>query len=198
MIFIDILFLSSSLTLTLLFFLYGFNHYYVLFNSRRYIAPPLPASQSGNQPLVAIHLPVYNEKYVVSRLVAACARMAEMYGIEKVKIVLIDDSDDDTIETIDQVVAGYIENHYRIEVLRRGNRQGFKAGALQAALESSNEEYIAVFDADFTPPPNFLNCSLPYFLYDERLGVIQSRWTHINRDYNPLTWAIALGIDVIS
>jgi cellulose synthase/poly-beta-1,6-N-acetylglucosamine synthase-like glycosyltransferase len=122
--------------------------------------------------------------------------MAEQYGIEKVKILVIDDSDDDTAVMLDELVEAYQEKHFRIEILRRGSRQGFKAGALQAALDETQEEFIAIFDADFVPAPDFLVRTLPYFIEDECLGIIQSRWTHINRDYNLLTRAIATGIDV--
>jgi cellulose synthase/poly-beta-1,6-N-acetylglucosamine synthase-like glycosyltransferase len=196
MMFIQVVFLAFSMIVTLFFFLYGFNNYYLLSASRRYRTPMLPPGSLNRKPCVAIHLPIYNEKYVVHRLVAACARMADEYGIESVRICVIDDSDDETAGIVDQVVEGYQEKHYRIEVLRRGSRQGFKAGALQAALDRTEEEYIAIFDADFIPPPNFLHRTVPFLVQDDRLGIIQSRWTHINRDYNVLTSAIALGIDV--
>jgi len=194
--FLTIGFLSFSLILTFFFFVYGFNHYYLLIAARRYKSPKLPPVSPKYKPRVTIHLPIYNEKYVVRRLVEACACMAETYGIEMVNIVIIDDSDDDTIQTVNKVVDDYLEKHYRIEVLRRGSRQGFKAGALQAALDRTEEEFIAVFDADFIPPPDFLLRTLPYFIQDESLGIVQSRWAHINRDYNLLTGAIATGIDV--
>jgi len=193
---INFVFLSFSLTLTLLFFLYGFNHYYLIIAARRYKSPKLQPDSSGYRPRVAIHLPVYNEKYVLRRLVEACAGMAEEYGVERVHILIIDDSDDDTAEMVNEVVEDYSEKHFRIEVLRRGCRQGFKAGALQAALDQTEEEFIAVFDADFIPPPDFLVSSMPYFLHEESLGIIQCRWTHTNRNYNVLTRAIAIGIDV--
>ena len=193
---LNIVFLSFSSILTLLFFLYGFNHYYLLIAARRYKSPVLLQDPSGCRARVAIHLPVYNEKYVIRRLVDACAQMAEEYGIERVTILVIDDSDDDTAEIVDKVVEEYKGKHFRIEVIRRGSRHGFKAGALQAALERTEEEFIAIFDADFIPPQNFLIRTLPYFIQDESLGVIQTRWTHINRNYNLITRAIATGIDV--
>jgi cellulose synthase/poly-beta-1,6-N-acetylglucosamine synthase-like glycosyltransferase len=188
--------LTLSLILTLLFFLYGFNHYYLLLASRRYRTPDLPGKDGDSRPRVSIHLPVYNEKYVVRRLVDACTRMAEAYGPEKVRILIIDDSTDDTVGIIDDITRELGEGRARIEVLRRHNRQGFKAGALQAALERTDEEFIAIFDADFIPAADFLVRTVPYFFQDERLGIIQSRWTHINREYNFLTQAIAIGIDV--
>jgi len=194
--FIQTVFLVSSIVLTLLFFLYGFNHYYLLSAARRYKSPELQPDSMASKPRVAIHVPVYNEKYVIPRLVSACASMAENYGNDRVKIVIIDDSDDETVEVIDQEVANYQARHLQIEVLRRFSRQGYKAGALQAALDRTEEEFVAVFDADFTPPPDFLVRSVPLFIQNERLGIIQGRWTHINRNYNALTEAIAIGIDV--
>ena len=193
--FMQVAFMSLSLLLTLLFFLYGFNHYYLLSVARWYRSPDVDDTR-GHRPRVSIHLPVYNEKYVIRRLAAACARMAEEYGTERVKVLILDDSDDDTSVEIDKVVEEYMKQHLQIEVLRREGRQGFKAGALQMALDTTEEEFIAIFDADFIPPADFLVRTMPHFAQDERLGVIQSRWTHINRDYNFLTKAIAIGIDV--
>jgi cellulose synthase/poly-beta-1,6-N-acetylglucosamine synthase-like glycosyltransferase len=193
--FLQILFISLSMVLTLLFFLYGFNHYFLLYSARRYIAPNLGA---GSQPrsAVCIHLPIYNEKYVIHRLIAACSKMAKAYGIDKVRIIIIDDSEDDSIHVVDEVVKEYQGKGYKVEILRRNNRQGFKAGALQAALKITEEDFIVVFDADFIPAEDFLSRTIPYFLSDDNLGIIQSRWTHTNRNYNSLTKAIAIGIDV--
>jgi cellulose synthase/poly-beta-1,6-N-acetylglucosamine synthase-like glycosyltransferase len=161
--FIQTLFLLLSLLLTILFFLYGFNHYYLLAAARRYQPPILPAEALPFRPPVAIHLPLYNEKYVVRRLVEACIRMTEAYGREKVTITLIDDSNDETIGVVDELVQAGLNQHFQIEVLRRGNRQGYKAGALQAALERTSEAFIAVFDADYTPPADFLVRTVPFF-----------------------------------
>lgn len=179
----------------MLFFLYGFNHYYLLSAAARY-KPPKIEDNSKYKPHVSIHLPIYNEKYVIRRLVAACARMAEEYGTDRVHILIIDDSDDDTAVVVDEVVKDYLKKHFRIDVLRRDDRQGFKAGALQAALDMTKDEFITIFDADFIPSVDFLVRTIPYLVQDERLGIIQSRWTHFNRDYNFLTRAIAIGIDV--
>ncbi len=192
---LQIIFAGCSLVLTFLFFLYGFNHYYLLAAARRYKSPVLTGT-AGRRPSVSIHLPVYNEKYVIRRLVAACARMAEAYGRAEVNILIIDDSDDDTVAEIDDVTAEYLAKGFRIGVLRRESRQGFKAGGLQRALEQTEDEFVVVFDADFIPSADFLMCTLPYFVQDERLGIIQTRWAHLNRDYNFLTRSIAVGIDV--
>jgi cellulose synthase/poly-beta-1,6-N-acetylglucosamine synthase-like glycosyltransferase len=188
-------FITISSILTACFFLYGFNQYYLLFAARRYKSPRI-GDAAAERPRVSIHLPIYNEKYVVRRLLAACASMAEAYGLDKVSILVLDDSDDDTTLEVSAVVGEYVSQGVQIEVLPRGSRQGFKAGALQAALDRTNEDFIAVFDADFVPPADFLVCSVPFLVQDRHLGIVQSRWAHLNRDYSPVTRAIAIGIDV--
>jgi cellulose synthase/poly-beta-1,6-N-acetylglucosamine synthase-like glycosyltransferase len=193
--FVPTLFFALTLTITLLFFLYGFNHYYLLNAARKYWIPALP-DHSMARPRVSIQLPVYNEKYVIRRLVSACAEMAEAYGIEKTRIIILDDSDDDTVLEVDKVVEEFKEKHFQIEVLRRGCRDGFKAGALQVAIAQTEEEFIAIFDADFIPSAEFLLNTLPYFAQNECLGIIQTRWTHHNKDYNLLTQALSHAIDV--
>lgn len=184
-----------SVLLTFLFFLYGFNQYYLLVEARRYRQPPLPQMPYPRPP-VAIHLPVYNEQYVVRRVVEACSCMAEAYGKDLVRIMVLDDSDDETVAEIDRVVDEYCRQGYRIEILRRGNRDGYKAGALQVALTETAEEFIAIFDADFVPTQDFLIKTIPYFSNDQKLGIVQSRWTHLNKGYNLLTGAISHAIDV--
>jgi cellulose synthase/poly-beta-1,6-N-acetylglucosamine synthase-like glycosyltransferase len=97
---------------------------------------------------------------------------------------------------VDQVIEEFKQQHFNIEVQRRANRKGFKAGALQAALENTEEKYIAIFDADFIPSEDFLLQTIPYFSEKENLGIVQSRWTHLNQDFSLLTQAIAHAIDV--
>jgi cellulose synthase/poly-beta-1,6-N-acetylglucosamine synthase-like glycosyltransferase len=188
-------FFILSVIISLFFFLYGFNHYYMLSKAKHYKQPPCLDCPSL-RPAVSIQLPIYNEKYVTHRLMDACTRMVEVYGIDKAQIVLLDDSDDDTIEEIDKVVEDYRQRNFNIEIFRRGTRQGFKAGALQIALERTPEDFISIFDADFTPPPDFLVRTLPYFAQDENLGIVQSRWGHLNRDFNILTRGTAILMDI--
>jgi len=192
---IQSLIFALSMILSLLFFLYGFNHYYLLNSSRRYRTPPLP-DHSQARPVVSIQLPIYNEKNVIRRLVAACAPMAEAYGMEKVEILILDDSDDDTILDVDQVVTEYKEKHFQIELLHRGNRDSFKAGGLQAALNWTEAEFIVIFDADFFPSADFLLGTLTYFDRNESLGIVQGRWTYLNKSYNLVTRAISQSIDI--
>jgi cellulose synthase/poly-beta-1,6-N-acetylglucosamine synthase-like glycosyltransferase len=195
MVWIQLLFFIISIILSLLFFIYGFNHYYLLNASRKYKAPD-PPDFPGKRPAVAIHLPIYDEKYVLSRLVAACTQMVLAYGIEIVRIMILDDSDDDTVQEVDRLVWEYQQKGFRIEVLRRSNRNGYKAGALQAALAETKEDYIAIFDADFIPPEDFLLRSMPYFAGDEHLAIVQGRWSFVNKESSLLTRAISHIIDV--
>jgi cellulose synthase/poly-beta-1,6-N-acetylglucosamine synthase-like glycosyltransferase len=97
---------------------------------------------------------------------------------------------------VDEIVTEYRQKNFDIHAQRRTNRLGYKAGALQIALENTQAEYIAIFDADYTPPKDFLLQTIPYLIQDQRLAIVQSRWTHLNRNYNRITRAVAIGIDV--
>ena len=180
-----------SLLVTFAFFPYGYNYFYLLLVSKRYktIQP-----ESDEKPTVAIQLPIYNEKYVVDRLVDSCITMMDEYGREATTLQLLDDSTDETSNLIDNLQKKYVGAGYAVEVFRRKDREGYKAGALQLALKSTEAEYIAIFDSDFEPTKSFLSQTVPYF-NDSRIGIVQCRWSHINRGYNALTKAIALGID---
>lgn len=196
MLYIQIIFLVLSIILTFLFFIYGFNHYFLLSVIHRYQTPKLQASTSNKRPYVSIQLPIYNERYVIRRLVEACALMVEQYGIDNAEINILDDSTDDTIQRVDELVSEYRQKKYHIKVQRRLDRKGYKAGALQIALENTIAEFIAIFDADYVPRSDFLLRTIPYLLQDEKLAIVQSRWTHLNRYFNRVTSAVAIGIDV--
>ncbi|MDG7009696.1 MAG: glycosyltransferase [Nitrososphaerota archaeon] len=185
--------LFASVLLSIAFAVYGLNILYLTVRSRRYklrIAPPLSA-----RPTVAIHLPIYNELYVVRRLLDSCVRVAERYGERLVTIYVIDDSDDDTSLAVDEAVSEHSAHGFQFRVIRRGSRQGFKAGALQAALEETHEKHVAVFDADFVPPPDFLDRTVAVLEEDAEVGFVQARWGHIDRDYSAMTKAVAIGVD---
>ena len=185
--------MGLSTLLSVCFVVYGLNMLHLTRRAKKY-ARPL-AGNIGERPPIAVHLPIYNEMYVVERLLDSCLRMADRYGKALVRICVIDDSDDETSREIDAAAKTAQEGGYRVEVLRRGNRRGFKAGALQAALEETMEPLLAVFDADFLPPPDFLEKTVPFLQQDERVGFVQCRWVHLDRDYNMITKTIALGVD---
>ncbi len=179
--------------LSIAFFIYGLNTLHLTRRSKRYRQPS--ADLGDDRPRVAIHLPIYNELYVAGRLLEACAKMANHYGKEFVRLVVIDDSDDETRDAIDKLSSHYKSEGYLVDVLRRGSRSGFKAGALQAALDKTSEDYVAVFDADFSPPEDFLNRTVPFMLTDSTTGFVQCRWSHFDRNYNMITETLAIGVD---
>lgn len=191
MITLTVVLLSISVLLSVAFFVYGFNAIHLVLRSRH---QKRPEAKVGAKPTVAVHLPIYNEMYVVGRLVRSCVAMADTYGKDMVSIALIDDSTDETAAEIDALVSEYSSMGFKIRTIRRTKRTGFKAGALQAALEQTEEDFIAVFDADFIPTPDYLERIMPYFSSPE-IGFVQARWAHLNRGYNTVTKAIAVGAD---
>ncbi|HYV41909.1 MAG TPA: glycosyltransferase, partial [Thermoanaerobaculia bacterium] len=145
---------------------------------------PCPAGDLPVLPRVTIQLPIYNEVYVVERLIEAVAAID--YPRELLEIQVLDDSTDETREVAQRVVARYRALGYRMAHLTREDRKGFKAGALQAGLEAARGEFLMIFDADFVPTPEILRASLPYFS-DPSVAMVQARWEHLNRDYSLLT-----------
>ena len=135
-------------------------------------------------PFISIQVPVYNEKYVIARLLQALAQLR--YPTTKFEIQVLDDSTDETIAIIDKEVERLRKQQLNISVLRRADRTGFKAGALQFGLPHCNGELIAIFDADFIPDPFFLQKLVPYFS-DPNTGLVQARWGHLNKEQNQLT-----------
>jgi cellulose synthase/poly-beta-1,6-N-acetylglucosamine synthase-like glycosyltransferase len=144
------------------------------------------------EPPVTIQLPVYNELYVVNRLIDSVCALD--YPRERLEIQVLDDSTDETVDVVAQAVAGYREQGYDIHHIRRGSREGFKAGALQHGLRIARGEYVAIFDADFVPHALFLRETLPHF-EDFRIGLVQTRWEHLNGEHSLLTRAQAIALD---
>jgi cellulose synthase/poly-beta-1,6-N-acetylglucosamine synthase-like glycosyltransferase len=147
----------------------------------------------SNYPTVTIQLPIYNEVYVISRLLDAVIKMN--YPREKLQIQVLDDSSDETVKLAEKKVFEIRSLGFDIEHIRRGTREGFKAGALKYGLKFAKGEFIAIFDADFVPNPDFLEKTLPYFYLDEKIGMVQTRWEHINEEYSLLTKAQALALN---
>ncbi len=189
---LEVALLVVSLASTASFFIYGFNMYYLLRLRRRY-SPPRRAADA--LPEVAVHLPIYNEMYVVERLLAACAGCADGYGRERVHISVLDDSDDGTTEVARRLAESYRERGYRVDVLHREDRAGYKAGALNRALAETGEALLVVFDSDFVPRPDFLERAVSYICADDRLGVVQFRWSYTNREYNWVTKSVSIGME---
>jgi len=143
-------------------------------------------------PTVTIQLPIYNEKYVAKRLVDAVCGLD--YPKDKMKIMILDDSDDETVELLAKEVNYYKKQGFQIEHIRRGTRKGYKAGALKYAMQITDSEYVAIFDADFIPPNWFLKRAIPHFS-KPNIGLIQCRWGHVNENYSTITQVQALSLD---
>lgn len=143
-------------------------------------------------PFVTIQLPVYNEYYVVERLIRSVSALN--YPKDRFEIQLIDDSTDDSFDKAAEVVGDIKKQQIQIHHLRRKERSGYKAGALQYALQFAKGAFIVVFDADFVPDKEFLLRVLPFFA-EEKVGVVQTRWGHLNKRYSMITRLQALALD---
>lgn len=154
---------------------------------------PNPDVAEADLPPVSVQLPIYNERYVVRRLIDAAVRLD--YPAERLQIQVLDDSTDDTTALAAGIVAHYCAQGVNIELRHRDGRDGFKAGALQAALASATGDFLIIFDADFVPEAGFLRQSIPYFVRNPRLGLIQTRWGHLNPNENTLTGIQVVALD---
>jgi len=183
---------AAYLVVWLIFAAYGLHriHLLRLFRRRARDVPPPPDPREW--PVVTVQLPIYNERYVVSRLIEAAAAID--YPRERLEIQVLDDSTDETRAIAAERVAALRAGGVDIVHLTRGNRDGFKAGALQHGLERARGELLAIFDADFVPPPSILRAMAPYF-QDAGVGVVQARWQHLNQDYSALARAQGISLD---
>jgi cellulose synthase/poly-beta-1,6-N-acetylglucosamine synthase-like glycosyltransferase len=164
---------------------YGIHRYVLVYNYYRYRhrvppVPPVPVEW----PKVTIQLPIFNERYVIERLVDCIAQFD--YPRDKLDIQVLDDSTDETREIARGCVERYQQLGLPISYHLRTNREGYKAGALQEGLKTAKGELVAIFDADFLPPADFLRRTVPYF-FDAKLGMVQTRWSYVNRNYSLLT-----------
>jgi cellulose synthase/poly-beta-1,6-N-acetylglucosamine synthase-like glycosyltransferase len=151
-----------------------------------------PAAHFAELPRITVQLPIFNEQYVIERLLEAVCKLD--YPREKLDIQVLDDSTDETIEVARGLVERYAALGNPIVYLHRTNREGFKAGALREGMKTAKGEFIAIFDADFTPPEDFLLRTVHHFT-DPKIGMVQTRWTHINRNYSFLTEVEAILLD---
>ena len=180
------LFIISAILITA----YTCNFYYLVFlaNKRKKIAKTVDLGT----PSVTIQLPIYNEKYVAKRLVDAVCNLD--YPKDQMNIMVLDDSDDDTVDVLEKTVNYYKTQGFQIEHIRRGTRKGYKAGALKYAMQITDTELVAIFDADFIPPTWFLKRAIPHFSKPS-IGLIQCRWGHVNENYSTITQVQALSLD---
>jgi cellulose synthase/poly-beta-1,6-N-acetylglucosamine synthase-like glycosyltransferase len=191
---------TETLVLVVYFFvlsilaIYGWHRYYLVYlymkNKDKAPAQPPPLT---TLPRVTVQLPIFNEMYVVDRLIGAVCELD--YPKELLEIQVLDDSIDETKDIAELAVRRYAARGFDITCLHRVDRTGFKAGALDAGLRVASGEYIAIFDADFVPPADFLKQTLPHFATDPAIGMVQARWGHINQDYSLLTKIQAILLD---
>ncbi len=184
--------LTDTLILVTYFFvlsilaIYGWHRYYLVYlymKNKGNVPKPLPELKA--LPPVTIQLPIFNEMYVADRLIDAVCEMD--YPRELLEIQVLDDSTDETTEIAELAVRRHAARGVNIQYVHRVDRRGYKAGALEAGLAEASGRFIAIFDADFIPPSDFLKRTLPYFAQDEKVGMVQARWGHINQDYSLLT-----------
>src|SRR5271163_3007402 len=175
---------------------YGAHRYWLVYLYYKYkknkTTEPAAHFPIDELPRVTVQLPIYNEQYVVDRLLDAVCRLD--YPREKLDIQLLDDSTDETVEVARILVERYAALGHPVTYIHRDNREGFKAGALAEGLKTAKGEFIAIFDADFVPPPDFLLNCIHHFT-DPKVGMVQTRWTHINRNYSLLTEVEAILLD---
>jgi cellulose synthase/poly-beta-1,6-N-acetylglucosamine synthase-like glycosyltransferase len=168
-------------------------YYFKTPHKKKRFHPALPVIKESNLPMVTVQLPMYNEKYVAKAVIDACAKLD--YPSDKLEVQVVDDSTDETIDIVEQCAKEWVEKGINVTVVHRENRKGFKAGALKDATPLAKGEFIAIFDADFRPNPDFLLKTIPYF-EDPKVGIVQGRWGHINREYSNLTKSQSLFLDM--
>ena len=189
----DIFILIPYLAILTILAIYGIHRYHLVYLYLKHKDKVAhPKAKLETKPRVTIQLPIYNEMYVVERLVEAACNVR--YPRELLEIQVLDDSTDGTVDITAACVAKHRALGFNIHHVHRSNRHGFKAGALENGLKVAAGELIAIFDADFIPAPNFLEDVVDYFS-DAEVGMVQARWGHINREYSLLTQVESVILD---
>src|SRR5437870_9157125 len=174
---------------------YGFHRYVLVFlylKHRNHGYQPKATFPAGQLPKVTIQLPMYNEDTVAERVIRATCHID--YPLDKLEIQVLDDSTDHSADIARKACEEWAAKGYPIKYLHRDNRAGYKAGALAEGLKQASGDYIAIFDADFIPPRDILRNVLDYFT-DDKVGMVQIRWDHLNRDASLLTKSQAIFLD---
>jgi cellulose synthase/poly-beta-1,6-N-acetylglucosamine synthase-like glycosyltransferase len=182
----DLLLLIPYFVVMIILASYGVHRYALvyLYYKHRDRRTQQPALQFAELPRVTVQLPIFNEQFVVERLIEAICRLE--YPRDYLEIQVLDDSTDETVDVARAAVNRWAAKGEPIRYIHRTNREGFKAGALQNGMLEASGEFIAIFDADFVPPQDFLLRTIHHFT-DPRIAMVQTRWTHINRHYSFLT-----------
>jgi len=179
--------------LLMLIGLYGLHRYWLVYLfGRHHKHRPRPQVRYAQVPRVTVQLPMFNEGLVAHRIIDAACRID--YPTDRLQIQVVDDSTDDSADLAKQRVDHWAQQGVDIQYVHRTDRTGFKAGALENAMGTATGELIAIFDADFIPPCSFLKRTVHYFT-DPKLGMVQTRWSHINRDHSLLTRGQAIFLD---
>ncbi|HEX8436485.1 cellulose synthase family protein [Archangium sp.] len=190
---VEILFLGVYFSVLCVLAVYGSHRYRMAYLYYRHkFKLPTPKGALAALPPVTIQLPIFNEMYVVERLVESVCRID--YPRELLEIQVLDDSTDETCGIARACVERHKQKGHNIVYIHRENRQGFKAGALENGLKTASGEFVAVFDADFVPSPDFLLRTVPFFA-DSKVGMVQVRWGHLNREFSILTQAQSIFLD---
>jgi cellulose synthase/poly-beta-1,6-N-acetylglucosamine synthase-like glycosyltransferase len=190
----DVALLVPYFIVLLILATYGIHRYvlvYMYYKNRKNRTSE-PPNHFAELPRVTIQLPIFNEQFVIDRLVDAVCKMD--YPSDKLEIQVLDDSTDETVDVAHSVVQRYAAMGYPVTYHHRTNRHGYKAGALQEGMRVAKGEFIAIFDADFVPPQDWLMRVVHHFT-DPEIGMVQTRWTHLNRDYSFLTNVEAILLD---
>jgi cellulose synthase/poly-beta-1,6-N-acetylglucosamine synthase-like glycosyltransferase len=189
----EIAILALYLAVLALLAVYGLHRYHLVWLHRRHRRDVIvPKARFSREPVVTVQLPIFNERYVVERLIAAVCALD--WPRDRLEIQVLDDSTDDTADIVACTVARHRAEGHDIRHLHREDRAGFKAGALDVGLAQAHGEFVLILDADFVPHPDLLRRAMDHFT-DPALGLVQVRWDHLNRDHSLLTRVQALMLD---
>jgi cellulose synthase/poly-beta-1,6-N-acetylglucosamine synthase-like glycosyltransferase len=185
--------LAAYFAVLLLLSVYGAHRWYLLFLHRRHREQvPRPATTFDELPTLTVQLPLYNEMYVAERLIDAVCRLD--YPRDKLEIQVLDDSTDETVDVARRAVTCRHAEGFDIIHRHREDRAGYKAGALEEGLRGARGDFVAIFDADFVPPPDFATRLVHHFT-DPAVGMVQARWGHLNREHSALTRVQSMFLD---
>src|SRR6266852_2042006 len=189
----DLMMMIPYFIVLIILAVYGLHRYWLVYDYYKYRKNvPGPPPEVTAWPCVTVQLPIFNERYVIERLVEAVSRFD--YPPELLDIQVLDDSTDETCEVARACVQRHAAQGIPITYIHRSNREGYKAGALENGLKTARGEFVAIFDADFIPGSDFLRRTIPYF-QNPKIGMAQTRWTYLNRDYSLLTQVETILLD---
>jgi len=186
--------LAINLISGILILPYPINMLFLAVSSFRWKDPVISSYYSESElPIVTIQLPVYNEANVIKTTLSRISKL--IYPRNKIQIQILDDSTDETSKIINLEVTSLVNQGFKVDIIRRDNRTGYKAGALANGLKHGTSDFVAIFDADFKVDPNFLQKTIHFFKDNNKLGALNTRWVHTNLSYSLFTRSMAIGLD---